>query len=57
MADPVLCVDVGNSRTKFGVFRSATGRTADALPECSSDLAVPHGERRCVGHLEETVLT
>jgi type III pantothenate kinase len=44
VADPVLCVDVGNSRTKFGVFPSATGRTGDALPECSSDLAVPHGE-------------
>lgn len=44
MADPVLCVDVGNSRTKLGVFLSAMGQTASALPECVSDLAVPHGE-------------
>ena len=44
VADPVLCVDVGNSRTKFGLFRPGTERTADELPECSSDLAVPHGE-------------
>jgi type III pantothenate kinase len=41
VADPVLCVDVGNSRTKFGLFLSAT---AAALPECASDLAVPHGQ-------------
>ena len=53
MADPVLCVDVGNSRTKFGVFPSATGRTADALPECASDLAVPHGEPVVWGSLRE----
>jgi type III pantothenate kinase len=43
VGESVLCVDVGNSRTKFGLFLSVTGPAADALPECASHLAVPHG--------------
>ncbi len=44
MSDPVLCVDVGNSRTKFGVFWAAAVATSGSLPECSAQLAVPHGQ-------------
>jgi type III pantothenate kinase len=44
VADPVLCVDVGNSRTKFGLFLSATGTNTGGLPECAADLAIPHGQ-------------
>jgi type III pantothenate kinase len=44
VAESLLCVDVGNSRTKFGVFPSEPGRAADVLPECTSDFAVPHGQ-------------
>lgn len=43
MADPVLCVDVGNSRTKFGLFLFATA-SASGLPECAAHLAIPHGQ-------------
>jgi type III pantothenate kinase len=43
MADPVLCVDVGNSRTKFGLFRS-TGGAASELPECNAHFALSHGQ-------------
>ncbi|HXY35875.1 MAG TPA: type III pantothenate kinase [Planctomycetaceae bacterium] len=44
MANPVLCVDVGNSRTKFGLFPSATGECRNVLPDCALDLAVRHRE-------------
>jgi type III pantothenate kinase len=44
VTDPVLCVDVGNSRTKFGLFLSATGEITGALPECAANLAVAHGQ-------------
>jgi type III pantothenate kinase len=44
MSDPVLCVDVGNSRTKFGLFLSASVSTPGLLPECGAHLAAPHGQ-------------
>jgi type III pantothenate kinase len=44
VADPVLCVDVGNSRTKFGLFLSAAGSNTGGLPECAANLAIPHGQ-------------
>jgi type III pantothenate kinase len=44
VAHPVLCLDVGNSRTKFGLFLSTAGGSADALPESSAHLAIPHGQ-------------
>jgi type III pantothenate kinase len=43
VVDPVLCVDVGNSRTKFGLFPTAATHRG-SLPECSANLAVPHGQ-------------
>jgi type III pantothenate kinase len=44
VGEAVLCVDVGNSRTKFGLFLSAIAGNADGLPECATHLAVPHGQ-------------
>jgi type III pantothenate kinase len=43
VAEPVLCVDVGNSRTKFGLFPSAAPDRG-TLPECSANFAIPHGQ-------------
>jgi type III pantothenate kinase len=45
VGDFLLCVDVGNSRTKFGVFpqESAAARS-DGLPECLAAAAVTHGQ-------------
>jgi type III pantothenate kinase len=45
MAEFVMCVDVGNSRTKFGLFRREDGpprRTS--LPDCLAATAVSHGQ-------------
>jgi type III pantothenate kinase len=53
VAVPVLCVDVGNSRTKFGLFPSATGGPPGGLPECAAHLAVPHGQPVDWGTLRE----
>jgi type III pantothenate kinase len=45
VAEFVLCVDVGNSRTKFGLFRHEPApRPAAALPECLAAAALPHGK-------------
>ncbi len=44
MAEPVLCVDVGNSRTKFGLFLNAGAEGGHGLPECAAQLAIPHGQ-------------
>jgi type III pantothenate kinase len=39
----VLCVDVGNSRTKFGLFRrNSQEEPAPDLPKCLAAVAVPH---------------
>jgi type III pantothenate kinase len=44
MAEFLLCVDVGNSRTKFGLFRhEAAPRRRAELPECLAASAVAHG--------------
>ena len=43
MANPLLCLDVGNSRTKFGLFPSGSVG-GDGLPECTAHLAIPHGQ-------------
>jgi type III pantothenate kinase len=43
VADSVLCVDVGNSRTKFGLFPTAAADRG-TLPECSANFAIPHGQ-------------
>jgi type III pantothenate kinase len=41
----LLAADVGNSRTKFGMFAaSESSKTAAALPECLESWAVPHQE-------------
>lgn len=39
---PLLAIDVGNTRTKFGRFLPAASRRE--LPTCEQFLAVPHGE-------------
>jgi type III pantothenate kinase len=44
VAESLLCVDVGNSRTKFGLFPSEPGQAANVLPECTGDFAIPHGQ-------------
>jgi len=45
MAEFVMCVDVGNSRTKFGLFRREEGpRHRNALPDCLAAMAIPHGQ-------------
>jgi type III pantothenate kinase len=45
MAEFVMCVDVGNSRTKFGLFeREAAAPRRKLLPACRSAAAVPHGQ-------------
>jgi type III pantothenate kinase len=44
VADPVLCADIGNSRSKFGLFTATPGGVADSLPECAAALAIPHGQ-------------
>jgi len=45
VAEFVLCVDVGNSRTKFGLFRhEAAPRRLSGLPECLAAAAVAHGQ-------------
>ena len=45
MAGFVLCVDVGNSRTKFGLFRQEPAAVGEnGLPECLAAAAVSHGQ-------------
>jgi len=45
MAEFVMCVDVGNSRTKFGLFdREAGSPRGKSLPCCRSATAIPHGQ-------------
>jgi len=45
MAEFVMCVDVGNSRTKFGLFdREAGAPRRKSLPPCRSATAIPHGQ-------------
>lgn len=40
-----MCVDVGNSRTKFGLFcRENAPRRRTSLPECLAVLAIAHGQ-------------
>lgn len=43
MAGPLLTIDVGNSRAKFGLFDGGAGGAAP-LPACDRMLAVAHGE-------------
>jgi type III pantothenate kinase len=44
MDDFLLCVDVGNSRTKFGLFRrEPAAKRAGSLPDCMAAAAVAHG--------------
>jgi type III pantothenate kinase len=43
MGQPVLCLDVGNSRTKFGLFFSDDAPIG-RLPECTAQLALPHAQ-------------
>src|SRR5690242_4567055 len=42
----MLAIDVGNTRTKFGLFSlsAASAGLAAELPTCEKFLAVPHGE-------------
>jgi type III pantothenate kinase len=45
MAEFVMCVDVGNSRTKFGLFQQEDSLARKAgLPQCLAALPVPHGQ-------------
>jgi type III pantothenate kinase len=45
MAEFVMCVDVGNSRTKFGLFRrEERPRRRNSLPDCLAATPVPHGQ-------------
>jgi type III pantothenate kinase len=45
MAEFLMCVDVGNSRTKFGLFRRDAGPLRrQSLPDCMAATAVPHGQ-------------
>jgi type III pantothenate kinase len=45
MAEFVMCVDVGNSRTKFGLFHPNDGlRQKPGLPPCLAATPVPHGQ-------------
>lgn len=45
MAEFVLCVDAGNSRIKFGLFRRTTGPQPEpSLPECLATVMVAHGQ-------------
>jgi type III pantothenate kinase len=44
LAEFLLCIDVGNSRTKFGLFhRDAPPRGKSDLPDCLAATAVTHG--------------
>jgi type III pantothenate kinase len=45
MTEFVMCVDVGNSRTKFGLFRRDAGPPPPgSLPDCMAATAVWHGQ-------------
>ena len=45
MAEFLMCVDVGNSRTKFGLFSRDAGPPRRAcLPDCMAATAVAHGQ-------------
>jgi type III pantothenate kinase len=44
VAEPVLCLDVGNSRTKIGLFQLESHGIAASLPDCAVRLAVRHGQ-------------
>jgi len=39
----LLAIDVGNTRTKFGLFHRADLDNGSQLPECRAAVAVPHG--------------
>lgn len=44
MSNILLCIDVGNSRTKFGLFRSEEREKAGSgLPACAASTVVEHG--------------
>jgi len=45
VAEFVMCVDVGNSRTKFGLFhRESAPRRRTSLPDCLAAAPIPHGQ-------------
>jgi type III pantothenate kinase len=44
LSNALLCIDVGNSRTKFGLFRGGEGKeAASGLPACAASTVVEHG--------------
>lgn len=53
---PFLAVDIGNSRTKFGVFAVSEITNPGQLPACIASFAVPHGDEVPWQSLQEAVV-